>query len=506
MCAIAGILGQTDKVLVTQMIDKIKHRGPDDSGMFISPDYPIIMSHQRLSIIDLKGGKQPIYGNNLSHAVVGNGEIYNFPQLRDQLLPCHNFSTHSDTEVVLKLYEAQGVSAIEQLEGMYAFAIADGEILILARDPLGIKPLYYGQKRKNLLLFASELKSLSPYCETIHTFPPGSYFHSQLGWSNFYQLPKVSLKNQIDNVPVLRKNLRKTLEKAVVKRLMSNVPIGILLSGGLDSSIIAAIAAQNYGNPLHSFSVGIKGSRDLEAAREVAKYLNTVHHEYILDPAEALAKLPEIIYFLESFDLHLVNSAIPWYFAARLASDHVKVLLTGEGSDELFAGYRYYQTFNSEFLNQELHRSVSNLHHLNLQRVDRMTMAHGIEARVPFLDTKVIECAMAICPKYKSKKKYEKLIEKWILRQTFLDLLPPEIIWRNKEPIDEGSGTETAIEKLLKPLINKQKMKVYKQKKMNINFYSNQEAYYYQIFMNVLEKPNRIIPHVAHWAERSVNN
>ncbi|MEO0936175.1 MAG: asparagine synthase (glutamine-hydrolyzing), partial [Cyanobacteria bacterium J06641_2] len=329
-----------------------------------------------------------------SRAIIANGEIYNFPQLRSTLQEQSDFQTSSDSEAILRLYEDRGVSAIEELDGMYAFAIADGKKLLVARDPVGIKPLYYGEIG-GAWVFASELKAISQHCTNVREFPPGSYYHSDRGFSTFYSVPDLYPDSNVE-IEELIARVRQTVEESVIKRLMSDVPLGAFLSGGLDSSIIAAVAKQHK-EKLHTFSVGIGDSRDLEAARKVSAHLGTIHHEYVITPEEVNQLLPSIIYYLESFDQDLVRSAIPCYFTSRMAADYVKVILTGEGADELLAGYTYYKGIpDEEVLHKELRRSVSSLHNINLQRVDRMTMAHAIEGRVPFLDLNMIELGQQI--------------------------------------------------------------------------------------------------------------
>ena len=413
-------------------MDKLAHRGPDAAGMHVDR-YMGVLGHRRLSIMDPEGGDQPIFNEDRSASIVANGEIYNFPKLRVDLRDNHEFRTGNDSEAILHLFEDQGPSSVRLLDGMFAFAISNGESLFLARDPIGIKPLYYGIRGEStpdqVICFASELKALVDKADVVKEFPPGTCYISGTGFKPYYVVPE--LKPRDLPAERLRESLRETLEEAVVKRLMSDVPLGAFLSGGLDSSIIAAIVRKHMGI-LHTFAVGIEGSRDLEAARIVARHIESIHHEYVYTAEEVLEKLPEIVYHLESFDQDLVRSAIPCYFCSRLAAEHVKVILTGEGADELFAGYRYYRGISDpDALHIELRRSVTALHNVNLQRVDRLTMAHGLEGRVPFLDLAVVELAQVIPPHLKLYEKEDgQLVEKWILRQACEDLLPPEILWR----------------------------------------------------------------------------
>ncbi|MGB5593778.1 MAG: asparagine synthase B [Crocosphaera sp.] len=498
MCGIAGIWGTTEQVDVKAMMNTIVHRGPDANGIFVVPNSSGILGHQRLSIMDVEGGDQPIYSNGKKQAIIGNGEIYNYPQLLLELQKKYQFLTKSDTEAILHLYEDRNITAVAELDGMFAFAIIDDNKFFAARDPIGIKPLYYSEKDGNFW-FASELKAITEFCENVEEFPPGCFFSSETGFSTYYTLPDIS--PDLDaNVDDLIKEIRETVEASVVKRLMSDVPLGAFLSGGLDSSIIAAVAKQHK-SELHTFSVGIEGSKDIKSARLVSDYLGTIHHEYIITPEEAIAKLPEIIYYLESFDQDLVRSGIPCYFTSRLAAEYVKVILTGEGADELFAGYTYYKDIpDDDTLHTELRRSVSSLHNINLQRVDRLTMAHSIEGRVPFLDLKMIELGQKVPAHLKLKG--DPLVEKWILRKAFEDMLPDEIVWRKKEQFDEGSGTVDLLTETLKDIMNEEQAKQYQQQHSQTQLRSAEECYYHQIFMKAFDNPNAILSNVARWAER----
>ena len=331
---------------------------------------------------------------------------------------------------------------------MFAFAIVDKNIFIAARDPIGIKPLYFSEKDGNFW-FASELKAITKICDKVKEFPPGFLFSSETGF-----LPEIDA--ELDD---LIQEIRGTVTASVVKRLMTDLPLGAVLSGGLDSSIIAAIT-KKYKSELHTFSVGIEGSEDIKAARSVSNYLETIHHEYLITPKEVIAKLPDIIYSPESFDQDLVRSAIPCYFASRLAAKYVKVILTGEGADEIFAAYTYYKDIpNDEILHTELTRSVKSLHNINLQCVDRLTMANSIEGRVPFLDLKMIELGQRIPAYFKLRGKPP--VEKWILRKAFEDILPDEIVWRKKEQFDDGSGTVNLLTETLKDVMSKDELEKY---------------------------------------------
>jgi len=481
------------------MMNALVHRGPDDEGMY-STGAGGVLGHGRLSIMDPTGGHQPITRTGEDCAIAANGEIYNFPQLRGDLAHRHIFRTGSDSESALHMYREAGVHTAQKLDGMFALAIADGEELYLARYPLGIKPLYYAQ-RQGGLAFASELKALVAHAEDVREFPPGTWFHSQRGFQRYYDVP--------DDPPVPRtltehlRNVRFSLEQAVVKRLMSDVPVGAFLSGGLDSSLIAAIARLHL-DELHTFSVGIDGSRDIEAARLVARHLDTVHHEYLFTADEALAALPEIIYHLESFDQDLVRSAIPCYFASRLASDFVKVILTGEGADELFAGYTYYRNIACpRQLHYELRRSVCSLHNVNLQRVDRLTMAHSIEGRVPFLDLELIRTAQSVPPELKLFEADDgQVIEKWVLRKAFEDLLTAEIVWRGKEQFDEGSGTTDFVADAIGCWMSADEAERYSRANAASRLRSVEECIYHKLLVEKFPRSSCVLANVARWSDR----
>ncbi len=489
-------LNQAD---IRSMLNDMVHRGPDAAGEMIFEEVPGMFGHRRLSIMDPHGGNQPINNETESMSIIANGEIYNFPELYKSLSKTHAIKTTSDTETVLHLYEDMGSKLVDKLHGMYAFAIADGENLFVARDPVGIKPLYYTEG-ENGFSFASELKALSGISQDVHEFPPGTYYHTGHGFNKFYSIPELSIQDK--PVEVLIAELRQTLERVVESHLMSDVPLGVFLSGGLDSSITTALARQMIGDPIHSFSVGIEGSHDLEAARMLSRYLDTIHHEYVITVDEVMAKLPEIIYYLESFDQDLVRSAIPTYFTARLAREHVKVVLSGEGADELFAGYSYYKDLevSDAVMQGELRRSVSTLHNINLQRADRLTMAHSIEARVPFLDREAIEMSMKIPARYKLYGSPP--VEKWILRKAVEDLLPAEITWRKKEQFDEGSGIVDFIEQAIDDKFSAAEALQHRNLNPDAGLRSAEEAYYHKIFMDVFDHPEVIMNNMGRWAER----
>jgi asparagine synthase (glutamine-hydrolysing) len=501
MCGIAGIWGKTNETDIQTMIMAQRHRGPDGEGVHIH-DAQGILGHSRLAIMDPKHGQQPIYNEDKSATLVANGMVYNHPQLRHQLSNNHEFSSDSDSETILHLYEDETVSTPNYLDGMFAFAVAEGDQLMMARDRIGIKPLYFAKRSQSVgndtLYFASEMKALMPITDDIKEFPPGTVYHSEAGFQRYYQVPNHAPLD-LDIESHIRR-IRKTIVSAVKKRLLSDVPLGSFLSGGLDSSIIAAVARQ-YMPELHTFSVGTASSSDLKAARSVAEHIGSIHHEYIYTPEEVTEKLPEIIFHLESFDQDLVRCAIPTWFCARMASEHVKVILTGEGADELFAGYTYHKQFTDyKKLHRELRRSITGMHNINLQRVDRMTMRHGLEARVPFLDTDSIAMSQTVPPELKQYNSPNgQRIEKWILRKAFEDLLPKEIVWRDKEQFDEGSGIVDIIHEALEHTAASIDGKTYKKRFVDDQLRSNEECYYHHLVMEQFENPEAVLKNSGRW-------
>jgi asparagine synthase (glutamine-hydrolysing) len=506
MCGIAGmwegLADESARGLVSSMMEQMIHRGPDAAGTYVGANG--LLGHRRLSIVDLESGDQPITDESGKGAIIANGEIYNFESLQREMSKTHRFKTRSDTEAALHLFDALGKDAASRLDGMFAVAITDGPKLFLARDPIGIKPLYYAQ-RDGTLLFASELKALDGNVERAYEFPPGTWYHSDQGFERYCELPRPSpVEWNSESAEELCQQLREALERSVRKRLMSGVPVGCFLSGGLDSSIITAMARRHLGR-LHTFSVGVEGSPDIEAARLVSRHLDTVHHEYVLSPYEVAEELPRIVYHLESFDQDLVRSAIPCYFTARLASDYVKVILTGEGADELFAGYRYYEK-DIDFLGlgEELRRSVDSMHNINLQRVDRMTMAHSIEGRVPYLDVSLIELALGVPAEHKlcSTKGTSHRIEKWILRRACEDLLPAEILWRKKEQFDEGSGTIQMLEGILERFSASCEVPNCTNEHDRPGVRSSEERVYHRLLSETFATPEIVFDNVVHWSDR----
>ncbi|MCW8131743.1 MAG: asparagine synthase (glutamine-hydrolyzing) [Planctomycetota bacterium] len=446
MCGIVGMWGaHASARAVREAMGLLRHRGPDGEGVF--EHERCVLGHRRLSIVDVEGGAQPLYNEDRTVALVHNGEIYNHARLAAPLRERHGFATRSDGEALLHLWEEAGAAGtFPQLSGMFAVALWDGRELALARDPIGIKPLYWSRSGDGIA-FASEFKALLKLApaERIELFPPGHYFTTGGGLRRFWstaELPPPEEAIRIDR-PVpgdedgrnADDRLFELVESSVRRRLMSDVPVGVFLSGGLDSSLIAALMARHIPN-LHSFAVGFKGSDDLAKAELVAKHVGTIHHALELDRDEIVETLPKIVFHLESFDVDLIRSAVPCWFVSREAARHVKVVLTGEGADELFAGYTYYNTYDEAQLHPELVRSVGNLHPINLQRVDRMSMAHGLEARVPFLDLSVVQYAMRLPVSCKRRDGLDKIA----LRRVAARVLPESIAWRPKLQFDQGSG------------------------------------------------------------------
>ncbi|CAN5832373.1 asparagine synthase B [soil metagenome] len=456
MCGIVALWKTGSPELAAKMTRRIAHRGPDEFAIGRVGDGPGILGHCRLSIIGPDNGRQPIHHGGA--ALVVNGEIYNHLDLR-AILGADRFQTASDSEAVIQLCEAArrgrvGERWIDRLDGMFAFVLCDGEKLIAARDPLGIKPLYMASMGAGLA-FASEVKAFDgvPVGE-ITALPPGHLFDTRSGLRRWHRMPHGASASESGlDVEDLIRELRLVLEEAVRKWSMSDVGFGAFLSGGLDSSIVAALANRALNGGLRTFAVGVKGSPDLAAARRVATHIGSQHHELQFTAADIAGAFDEVIYHLESPDVDLVRSAVPTHFAALLASRHVKVTLTGEGADELFAGYAYHKPYAAQpvALAAEITRSLGTMHNINLQRVDRITMAHGLEARPPFLDRDLIAFAQTIPVEFKLHQEPNgPIVEKWILRKACEDLLPPDIVWRTKAQFDEGSGLVDSLQEALR--------------------------------------------------------
>ena len=446
MCGILAIIGKGKEEEVVKTLSKrMSHRGPDESDLHITENGHIL-SHERLSIIDLHSGKQPIRGTK-SAWMVHNGEIYNHQELRDGILKGHTFRTKSDSEVIVHLYEEFGYDFCNLLDGDWAFVVVDGDDFIAGRDPMGVKPLYYGLDDRGRVYFSSEMKPIADQCKTFSTFPPGHYYTPKTGFVKYYT-PEYEDFEKATN-PLDLELIRTSLTEATRKRLMSDVPIGVLLSGGLDSSLTSSIASRllaDKGKKLHSFSIGLDADApDAKAARKVAEFLGTEHHEIHFTIEEGIKILDQLIWHLETYDVTSIRASTPMYFLSKSITDMgIKVVLSGEGADEIFGGYLYFRNAPStdEFQKETIER-VQKLFTADLLRADKSTMAHGLEARVPFLDKAFLEMAIQIKPEEKQPKTYNG-VEKYILRKAFdtpeNPYLPQEVLWRQKEQFSDGVG------------------------------------------------------------------
>ncbi|HLR84977.1 MAG TPA: asparagine synthase-related protein [Nocardioidaceae bacterium] len=436
MCGIVAIHDPVGdhSALGRRMLNRIRHRGPDGMGSRTVGD--TWLGHARLAIVDLADGDQPL-GSGDGHWVVANGEIYNHTDLRTDA--SYGYRTRSDSEAALAAAICGEKDDLAELRGMFAFVVAheDGSMMA-ARDPLGVKPLYW-LRDDSRTVFASELVAFDPQMRPhVEEFPPGFRWSTESGLTRFRTL-RTDLA-PVDSRDSAMREIREAFIDSVRYRMMADVPVGVFLSGGLDSSLVAAVMAR-YGSddsPVHSFAAGTEGSSDLAAARRVADHLGLVHHERVFGPDEVIAALPDVVESMEAYEPSLVRSGVPNYLLSELAAQSVKVVLTGEGADELFAGYDHLRSIDHADLAEELLRSVEGLHNLNLQRCDRVTMAHGLEARVPFLDRSLVHLAQRIPIKWKLPREYGQ--EKALLREAFQGWLPDDILWRPKEQFGDGSG------------------------------------------------------------------
>lgn len=446
MCGILAIIGKgKDEQLVKQLSKRMTHRGPDESDIHVTENGHIL-SHERLSIIDLHSGKQPIKGTNSAY-MVHNGEIYNHQELREGILKEHTFKTKSDSEVIVHLYEEFKYDFLHLLDGDFAFVVVDGDDFIAGRDPLGVKPLYYGLDERGRTYFASEMKPIADQCKSFSTFPPGHYYTPQTGFVKYYKPEYEDYTKATKELDLTE--IREALTEATRKRLMSDVPIGVLLSGGLDSSLTSSIAARllkEKGKELHSFSIGLDADApDAKAARKVAEFLGTKHHEIHFTIEQGIEILDKLIWHLETYDVTSIRASTPMYFLSKAITDlGIKVVLSGEGADEIFGGYLYFRNAPStvDFQKETIER-VQKLFTADLLRADKSTMAHGLEARVPFLDKEFLDVAMTIKGEEKQPKTYDGK-EKYILRKAFdtpdNPYLPDEVLWRQKEQFSDGVG------------------------------------------------------------------
>lgn len=458
MCGIFAVLDIKSnpaelRRLALSQVKKIRHRGPDWTGVYSNNN--AVLCHERLAIVDVMSGAQPLIDSENQTALAVNGEIYNHQELRAQLKNEHPFQTNSDCEVILYLYQEHGPNFLNMLSGIFAFVLYDAKqkTYLIARDHIGIVPLYMGWDSLGNLFVSSELKALSEICKTIEEFPPGHYYTCQEMQFKRYYTPEWAVPGHMPNEPYNASTLALALEGAVRKQLMCDVPYGVLISGGVDSSVIAAIAARmsakrvesNSTEPawwpqLHSFSVGLKNSPDLAMAQKVAKHIGSTHHEIHFTVQEGLDAINDVIYHLETFDVTTIRAATPMYLMARkIRAMGVKMILSGEGADEIFGGYLYFHKApNAQEFQEELVRKLSLLHKYDCLRANKAMAAWGVEARVPFLDKEFLDAAMSISPNDKMCGNGK--IEKRILRDAFKGLIPDEILWRQKEQFSDGVG------------------------------------------------------------------
>ena len=519
MCGIVSIFNiqeQTkqlrDKVL--KMSQKIRHRGPDWSGIYCGKS--AILAHERLSIVDPESGQQPLFSPDRKQILAVNGEIYNHQEIRKQYEGKYEFQTGSDCEVILALYRDKGIDFLEDISGIFAFALYDEEreAFLIARDQIGVIPLYIGFDSDGKVYVASELKALEGQCERYEPFLPGHYYWSEdPGMKRWYQRDWFDYEAVRDN-PASSEDIRQGLREAVKKQMMSDVPYGVLLSGGLDSSVISAIT-ENFAEKriednsqskawwprLHSFAVGLKGAPDLAKARMVADHIGTVHHEINYTIQEGLDAIRDVIYFIETYDVTTVRASTPMYLLARvIKSMGIKMVLSGEGADEIFGGYLYFHKAPSaEEFHKETVRKLSKLYLYDCLRANKSLSAWGVEGRVPFLDKEFLDIAMRTNPE--AKMCPGKTMEKRIVREAFADMLPEEVAWRQKEQFSDGVGYSwiDTLKKMTEELVSDEEM-AHAAERFPINTPMCKEEYYYRsIFEEHFpsESAAKSVPHEA---------
>ncbi|KAF7766471.1 asparagine synthase (glutamine-hydrolyzing) [Pseudoalteromonas undina] len=499
MCSIFGVLDiKSDpsqlRAQAIEMSKLLRHRGPDWSGVYSSDK--AILVHERLAIVGVSSGAQPLYNPEKTHILAVNGEIYNHKELAANLEVEFDFQTQSDCEVILALYKQKGPAFLDDLNGIFAFCLYDEEqdAYLIGRDHIGIIPLYTGHDEHGNFYVASELKALSPICKHIEEFPPGHYLYSKDGKLTPYYQRDWQSYDAVKNNDAKAEDVKDALEAAVKRQLMCDVPYGVLLSGGLDSSVISAITqhfaakriedndeSDAWWPKLHSFSVGLEGSPDLAAAQKVADMIGTIHHPIIFTIQQGIDALKEVIYHIETYDVTTIRASTPMYLMARqIKAMGIKMVLSGEGADELFGGYLYFHKApNAQEFHEELNRKVSKLHMFDCLRANKSMAAWGVEARVPFLDKEFVDVAMRINPEAKMCK--DGKIEKHILRAGFDGYLPDEVLWRQKEQFSDGVGYSWI--DTLKEFVNEQ---VTDQELANakfkypINTPDSKEAYFYR--------------------------
>lgn len=499
MCGIVGIFNigeQTPELRqkALRMSQKIRHRGPDWSGIYTGPS--AILCHERLSIVDPESGKQPLFSPDKKQILAVNGEIYNHRDIRKQYEGKYEFQTGSDCEVILALYRDKGIDFLEDLSGIFAFALYDEERdeFLIARDPIGVIPLYIGYDSDGKVYVASELKALEGNCEHYEVFLPGHYYSSKEGkMRRYYTRDWMEYDNVKDN-PASVKDIHDALEDAVRRQLMSDVPYGVLLSGGLDSSVISAIAekfsekrietggtSKAWWPRLHSFAVGLKGAPDLAKARLVANHIGTVHHEINYTIQEGLDAIRDVIYFIETYDVTTVRASTPMYLLARvIKSMGIKMVLSGEGADEIFGGYLYFHKApDAKAFHEETVRKLSKLYLYDCLRANKSLSAWGVEGRVPFLDKEFLDVAMRTNPE--AKMCPGETIEKKIVREAFSDMLPAEVVWRQKEQFSDGVGYSwiDTLKEITSQQVSDEQM-AHAAERFPINPPRNKEEYYYR--------------------------
>ena len=515
MCGIVSILNikqptQELRRKALGMSQKIRHRGPDWSGIYCGGS--AILAHERLSIVDPESGGQPLYSPDKQLVLAVNGEIYNHQELRRRYARQYDFQTGSDCEVILALYRDRGIDFLEELNGIFAFVLYDAEkdTFLIARDPIGVIPLYIGYDADGTVYAASELKALEGQCDRYEPFLPGHYYWSrEPGMKRYYRrdwMEYDAVKGNGASVDAIHDGL----EAAVRRQLMSDVPYGVLLSGGLDSSVVSAIAkkysemriednsqTRAYWPRLHSFAVGLKGAPDLEKARIVANHIGTVHHEINYTIQEGLDAIRDVIYFIETYDVTTVRASTPMYLLARvIKSMGIKMVLSGEGADEVFGGYLYFHKAPSaQAFHEETVRKLSKLYLYDCLRANKSLCAWGVEGRVPFLDKEFLDIAMRTNPQ--AKMCPGTMIEKRIVREAFADMLPPEVAWRQKEQFSDGVGYSwiDTLKAMTEEAVSDEQM-AHAAERFPINPPKNKEEYYYRsIFAEHFP---------SEWAARSV--
>ena len=499
MCGIVSIFNiqeQTPELRqkALRMSQKIRHRGPDWSGIYTGGS--AILCHERLSIVDPESGKQPLFSSDKKQVLAVNGEIYNHQDIRRRYAGKYQFQTGSDCEVILALYRDKGIDFLEELSGIFAFALYDAERdeFLIARDPIGVIPLYIGYDDDGKVYVASELKALEGQCDRYEPFLPGHYYWSrEPGMKRYYKRDWFSYDAVKDNAASVT-DIHDALEAAVKRQLMSDVPYGVLLSGGLDSSVISAIAEKfserriedddkerAWWPRLHSFAVGLKGAPDLAKAKLVADYIGTVHHEINYTIQEGLDAIRDVIYFIETYDVTTVRASTPMYLLARvIKSMGIKMVLSGEGADEIFGGYLYFHKAPSpKAFHEETVRKLSKLYMYDCLRANKSLSAWGVEGRVPFLDKEFLDVAMRTNPE--AKMCPGKTIEKRIVREAFANMLPDEVAWRQKEQFSDGVGYSwiDTLKKITSDQVSDEQM-AHAAERFPINPPRNKEEYYYR--------------------------